>query len=480
MSALVKLACRRVKRVFAQFRESLQPETHEVLGFVDVWELFNPEYRHHLYRKEKHIANSALFNGFIMLAVTINTILVGVEVDTATEVMAWDRIGFVMLEAAFCLLFTLELCIRIDQQSWGYFQDLLNLLDYSLVIASWLDVATSASTYRERVQLASTIRVFRFVRIIRLAQNSKSQLLVIARGLANAVEHVIQLSIITAVFVFMMAVVLTSLVAQDAYAISRWPQAKMYAGSVWRSTITVMQLATLDLWSEVAIRLFEISPLSLVTIVFTLFLLNFGIINHLVAIMVDRVSNISGEHNEVQEKLMGKAHDMLIRSLEEDLRSGIGLDGKLSMQVFHKLIQTPTVNAKLQMMGISDEEAQAFYEIMDGERHGGITAHQFVLGLSKAKGKAKSVDMVKLISVVNRQTSRASKLVRRVQGLIQEVDELQKRFNDLGRGLTRERVVQRQQDQRQQELRQQKNDSDLFYQAMELQRQFAQVRVKMQ
>ena len=30
-------------------------------------------------------------------------------------------------------------------------EDLLNLLDYSLVIASWLDVATSASTYRERV-----------------------------------------------------------------------------------------------------------------------------------------------------------------------------------------------------------------------------------------------------------------------------------------------------------------------------------------
>ena len=61
-------------------------------------------------------------------------------------------------------------------------QDLLNLLDYSLVIASWLDVATSASTYRERVQLASTIRVFRFVRIVRVLENSKSDLLVIARG----------------------------------------------------------------------------------------------------------------------------------------------------------------------------------------------------------------------------------------------------------------------------------------------------------
>ena len=137
------------------------------------------------------------------------------------------RIGFVVAEAFFCLLFTAEMLIRIDQQSWYYFQDLLNLLDYTLVLASWLDVATSVATYRERVQLASTIRVFRFVRIIRLAHNSHSQLLVIARGLANAVENVLQLSIITAVFVFMMAVVLTTLVAEDEYAIARWPQAKM-------------------------------------------------------------------------------------------------------------------------------------------------------------------------------------------------------------------------------------------------------------
>ena len=93
------------------------------------------------------------------------------------------RIGFVVVEAFFCLLFKGEMLIRIDQQSWYYFQDLLNLLDYTLVLASWLDVATSVATYRERVQLASTIRVFRFVRIIRLAHNSHSQLLVIARGL---------------------------------------------------------------------------------------------------------------------------------------------------------------------------------------------------------------------------------------------------------------------------------------------------------
>lgn len=182
----------------------------------------------------------------------------------------------------------------------------------------------------------------------------------------------------------------------------------------------------------------------------------------------------------MHEKLLSKAHDSLIRGLEEDLRVGIGMDGKLSLAAFHKLIEMPAVNQKLQLMGISDEEAQAFFDIMEGERHGGITIHQFVMGLSKAKGKAKSIDMCKLICVVNRQTSRATQLVSRVRGLIQEVDALQKRFNDLGKGLTRERMILREQEERLSALQQQKRDTDVFYQSMDMQRQYAQVRMKLQ
>ena len=47
--------------------------------------------------------------------------------------------------------------------------------------------------------------------------------------------------------------------------------------------------------------------------------------------MVDRVSNISGEAQEMQEKLLSKAHDALIKALESDLRAGIGMDGRLSI-----------------------------------------------------------------------------------------------------------------------------------------------------
>ena len=59
--------------------------------------------------------------------------------------------------------------------------------------------------------------------------------------------------------------------------------------------------------------------------------------------MVDRVSNISGESAEMHEKLQSKAHDSLIKGLEEDLRVGIGMDGKLSAPADADFPTTPAV-----------------------------------------------------------------------------------------------------------------------------------------
>ena len=81
--------------------------------------------------------------------------------------------------------------------------------------------------------------------------------------------------------------------------------------------------------------------------------------------------------------------------------------------------------------------------------------------------------------MVNRQTHRASRLVQRLQELTSEVDTLQKRFNDLGRGLTRERVLVRQQNERQMEMSRQKQDRDSFYQFMEHERHTTQLRMKL-
>ncbi|CAE7524882.1 unnamed protein product [Symbiodinium natans] len=402
------------------------------------------------------------------------------RVDYAIEVVAWDRTGFVALEGMFCLLFTTELALRIQQQNWGFFQDFLNLLDYSLVVISWLDVATSVTTYRERVQFASTVRVFRFVRFVRLAEGHYTGLFKIAKGLADALEPVVQLTIITSAFVFTCAVFLTGLVAHDWVAITRWPEARMYAGSVWRSTLTVMQVMTFDLWSDITFGIMQAgSPLTLIVIFGSIFGCSFGIINAMVGIMVERVSNISADAADNQEKAAAKAYEMLLQSILADFRYHMNRDGKIDFEAYRRLLNVSEVKEKLSLMGLSPEEAEAFFYLMDGEKVGEVTPYQLVTALGKAKGKAKSHDMCYLICIVQKQCLRASRLVDRVHRLIEQVDRIQSRFCDCGRGLTRERLITREADARTQEMHSRAEDRERIFQKVELQRQVAQARMKM-
>jgi len=471
---------KRAREWQAQLKEVIVAEVREEPpGFPSVWKLFNAEFRSSFERRERHIASTKCFNALIMTMVVVNTLLVGIEVDFAIEVIAWDRFGFVFLEGLFCLLFTTELALRIHQQQWAFFQEFLNLLDYSLVVISWLDVAVSVITYRERVQFASTVRVFRFVRFIRLAEGRFFGLFKIAKGLANALQPVVYLAIITAAFIFTAAAFLTGLVAHDWVAINRWEAARMYAGSVWRSVLTVMQIATFDNWAELTNNLVEAgSPLTLIVVLGSIFGCSFAIINSLVGIMVERVSNISADAAENQELAAARAYEMLLQSLLGDLRYAMNRNGKIDFEAYWKLLNLPSIREKLSIMGITPEEAEVFFALMDVDKTGQVTPVQLVNALGKAKGKCKSHDMCALICIVHKQCLRASRSVDRVHQLIEKVDQIQHRLFDCGRGLTRERLTARDADVRAEEMHDRAADRERIFQKAELQKQVAQARMK--
>ncbi|CAE7692438.1 unnamed protein product [Symbiodinium sp. CCMP2592] len=471
---------KRAREWQAQLKEVIVAEVREEPpGFPCVWKLFNAEFRSSFERRERHIASTKCFNALIMTMVVVNTLLVGIEVDFAIEVIAWDRFGFVFLEGLFCLLFTTELALRIHQQGWAFFEEFLNLLDYSLVVISWLDVAVSVITYRERVQFASTVRVFRFVRFIRLAEGRFFGLFKIAKGLANALQPVVYLAIIAAAFIFTAAAFLTGLVAHDWVAINRWEAARMYAGSVWRSVLTVMQIATFDNWAELTNNLVEAgSPLTLIVVLGSIFGCSFAIINSLVGIMVERVSNISADAAENQELAAARAYEMLLQSLLVDLRYAMNRNGKIDFEAYWKLLNLPSIREKLSIMGITPEEAEVFFALMDVDKTGQVTPVQLVNALGKAKGKCKSHDMCALICIVHKQCLRASRSVDRVHRLIEKVDQIQHRLFDCGRGLTRERLTAREADVRAEAMHDRAADRERIFQKAELQKQVAQARMK--
>merc|ERR1719421_987857 len=131
-------------------------------------------YAHHSMEAEKHwrrnhLANSRCFNLFVGLAVMVNAGVLGAEVDRGRGEGISGRAGFFVSECGFTLFFFAEMVIRMNLDGWLYFCDMWNLLDYHLVVLSFVDTIMSIilNTSGDLVIL----NAFRIVRMLRLVRS---------------------------------------------------------------------------------------------------------------------------------------------------------------------------------------------------------------------------------------------------------------------------------------------------------------------
>jgi len=160
---------------------------------------------------------------------------------------------------------------------------------------------------------------------------------------------------------------------------------------------------------------------------------SFGTLNILVAVMVERISVITADRRTHAEQARVRMEAYMLESMVEDLhandRDG---SGDISQKEFKKIIRIPALVKKLGLLGISVEEAESLFEIMDVNHSGTVTPEEFIAGLQKIKGQAKGQDMVQLICYAQRQVVRSANYVQRIKVLNLQVDNVQERLNSSG------------------------------------------------
>jgi len=119
------------------------------------------------------IVRSAYFNIGMAVAILVNAIWVAIEEGTVTEENA-GHIGWLLCEAFFCGLFTVEATLKLCSLRWRYFKDKSNVFDFILVILGLLGLVLSSVEYHQRsqgqsemVELTSIIRISRVLRVLR-------------------------------------------------------------------------------------------------------------------------------------------------------------------------------------------------------------------------------------------------------------------------------------------------------------------------
>jgi len=398
-------------------------------------------------RAASHMANTSTFNLVIGVMLCINTVIIGIETDYSRGRALEDRMPFFILETLFTALFLAEVIIRMHHLGWDYATDPWNIFDYSLVVFSWTDMLVAVTEVESGgLRLAASLRLFRLLRVVRSIRGVKilSGLWLVIQGLLDSYKTVLWIAFAMAIFIFCFGAALCVLGGQDRFAFEYWYLQPMYLGSVLRAMFTTLQVATFDDWADsVARPLFRVAPMAGPAVFLLIFVISFGTLNILVAVMVERISVITADNRLRAEQSRKRMEAILLESVVEELhandRDG---SGDLSQKEFKKMIRIPSLVKKLGLLGIGLEEAESLFEIMDVNHSGLVTPEEFIAGLQKVKGAAKGQDMVQLICYAQRQVVRATQFVTRIRFLNVQMDGVQERLNEAGKALQVEGVEQ--------------------------------------
>jgi voltage-gated sodium channel len=414
---------------------------HDAKRLPTVFEQMNAELWEDVHRRKTHPAASPRFNLAVGAAILINAILIGIEVDYGRGDKMEDRQVFFIFDVFFSLGFFVEMLVRQNQLGWDYFLDPWNVFDYVLVVLSCVDLAVSIS---DEGSMAA-VRIIRLLRLLRIVRNIRGirmfrELWMIIQGLLDSLRTMGWVSLLLFMIVYCISVVLTTTVGQSDYVKEHWIYSQQYVGTVYRSMWTVIQLITFDNWAtDIARPMSEVSPITTWICIATITVCTFGVLNVIIAVMVERTLTIAKENRDIIGGVLEKTEKELLKSMAEDF---FALDedgsGELDFDEFQKLIHTPNFSFKLRLLGIFEDEAESLFELMDADSSGTVSPEEFIAGLQKLKGPAKGQDLVQLISFAQKQSSRASRFCERITKLSTKADKIQARLNSIGTGLSGE------------------------------------------
>jgi voltage-gated sodium channel len=411
---------------------------------LTVFEQMNAETADDIMNRDPNIAEHPVFNLFIGFVILLNSMMLGIEVDYGRGNALEDRLIYFIFDFLFFVVFSGEILLRIKHLGWDYFLDSWNFFDYILVVLNCADLAISLSSDGSGgLKIASAIRIIRLLRIVRNIKGLKLfyGLWIIIQGMLDSLRTMLWVAMLLLIIVYCLAITLTTLVGQTEYVKEHWLQSQQYVGTVYRSMWTVLQLITFDAWaSDIARPLADVSPAGTVVLFATIVVCSFGVLNVIVAVMVERTLTIAKESKDMTGKVLEKTEQDLLKSMAQDfLESDLDASGELDYAEFTRLIATPNLAYKLRLLGIQSDEADSLFELMDADNSGKVSPEEFITGLQKLKGPAKGQDLVTLICFAQQQCLQASKFVERVQKLSAKAGIIKERLNTVGKGITYER-----------------------------------------
>lgn len=372
-------------------------------------------------RPRKPFVDWVSVNLFVGLVIAANALTIGLEAAASSE-SSNVSVTWYLLEVFFCLFFLVEVALRLYFHRLAYFGTsggarnfrelrecarirLANIFDFVIVAIAVLDTFVltpiGLASSMKFAALLRFLRILRLMRLIRLFRIVK-ELWLVASGLVRVAKMLLGVLGFFVLFVEIGAIITTRFIGHnnelyDPYFKSSngWDH-EVYFATVWRSMLTLFQVATFDAASEDIIRhVGSQQPGFFAFFIAFIIVLTFGLLNTIVGLVIESTIRQANEDNKKLKNKSEKARQMVFSQLRDIFRAA-DTDGSatLSLDEVKVAVRKPEIYQKLKTIDFPVDEPEKIFDLLDYADSGELSIEEFITGCIRLKGQAKSKDLL--------------------------------------------------------------------------------------
>eukprot|EP00438_Fugacium_kawagutii_P017675 Skav211272 [mRNA] locus=scaffold2429:31143:33260:+ [translate_table: standard] len=278
-----------------------------------------------------------------------------------SESNLWLTIANVALLA----IFSVECMLRAYVERGSYFWNKWNIIDLFTVVSGWLGLAANGLN-------VTLLRMFRLVRVLRALRVliSVPEFYLLITGLYSSIKAIIFGALmLVAVLIFWAVVsvevlhpIASSLVWEDCH---RCPDG--FRGIFAAAVTLFQQIVAGDSWGQISIPLVEEAPWTAIILFFILITISLGMLNLILAVIVERASE--ARENDHEAKIKKKQQDRA-RSMEDLATICASMDeNNNGMISFEELLngydEVNEFKKMMDMMDLKREDMATVFNVLD-------------------------------------------------------------------------------------------------------------------
>lgn len=339
-----------------------------------------------------------IFEKAILLIIVFNACWIGIDIDwNEGEDSEVPPITFLIVENIFCVLFTVELLIRVlaYEQKLHFFRNSYNLFDLFLVVMMiievWVLAALQTAANLKQVSLFRLLRLLRLLRISRIFR-MVPELGMMVKSLAAAARSVSSTFFLEVGIMYVFAVICTQWAkSHDNPCFSTTEDeecaATAYFGSIAKSFLSLLQILVFDDTFAIIRPVLKDTWYVGVLLITFMVIGSFTVLNMLIGIICEIVSTTT--QDEKNKMLMNRVKEVF---------ATIDMDnsGTVSRDEFNG-----DALRQMKRLGIDQDILDNAFEILDDDRSGFFDLDNFYSMIFKLLHPPQSQDILKLSQKLN-------------------------------------------------------------------------------